>query len=159
MRLAKPRVPAFRHTWLFEPGTWTAAGRFCEKGEFEREGHGTSIVRHQGALWEIEGSMEIYGEPPLRFQNNYRMPAPCPDARVVPWQSENPALGTLRGVFVVLDDTIMSSFQSSDGASVGSEAMTHLAPDRYQARGVFLASDAFVSAWSMELVRRALGER
>ena len=148
-------MPAFGHTWLFEPGTWTAAGRFWEKGEVERAGHGTSIVRHMGALWEIEGSMEIGGAPPLRFRNNYRIAAPCGEARIVPWQSDNPALGTLAGVFVVLGDTIMSSFQSSEGASVGSEAMRQLAPDRYQANGVFLASGAVVSAWSMELIRKA----
>ena len=148
-------MPAFRHTWLFEPGTWSAAGRFWDKGEFEREGHGTSIVRHTGAIWEIDGTMEICGEPPLRFRNSYRIAAPRGDARAVPWQSENPALGALAGVFVVLGDTIMSSFQSSDGVSVGSEAMRHLAPDRYQAQGLFLRSGALVSAWSMELVRQA----
>ena len=148
-------MPAFRHTWLFEPGSWSATGRFWEKGEVERDGHGTSIVRHTGVLWEIEGRMEILGEPPLRFQNNYSIAAPSGDARILRWRSENPALGTLKGVFFVADDTIMSSFQSSDGASVGSETMRQLAPDRYQARGLFLASGAVVSAWSMELIRKA----
>ena len=149
------RRPQPRHTWLFEPGTWSAAGCFWEKGEFEREARGISNVRHTGAVWEIEGSMEIRGEPPLRFQNNYRIAAPRGDARIIPWHSENPAVGTLTGVFVVLGDTIMSSFQSSDGASVGSEAMRQLAWNRYQARGLFLASGAIVSAWSMELTREA----
>ena len=148
-------MAAHRHTWLFEPGTWSAAGQFWDKGELEREGRGTSIVRHIGAVWEVEGSMEICGEAPVRFQNDYRIAAPAADARIVPWQSENPALGALTGVFVVLGDTIMSSFQSSDRAFVGSEAMRHLAPDRYQARGLLLASGAVVSTWSMELIRRA----
>ena len=155
MRLAKSRVPAFRHTWLFEPGIWTATGRFWDKGEFEREGHGTSIVRHTGALWEIEGHMEISGEPPLRFQNTYRIAPRRADARVIPWHSENPAIGALAGVFFVTGDTVMSSFQSRDGQFVGSEHMRQLAPDRYEARGLFLASGAVVSAWSMELMREA----
>ena len=154
MRVAKPRVPALRHTWLFEPGIWSAAGRFWDKGEFECEGHGTSIVRHTGAIWEIEGSMEILGQPPLRFQNTYRIAAPRGDARVIPWDSENPAIGALAGMFFVAGDTIMSSFQSRDGRFVGSEHMRQLASDRYQARGLFLASGAVVSAWSMELVRK-----
>jgi hypothetical protein len=146
-------VPAFRHTWLFEPGIWTATGRFWDKGELEREGRGRSIVRHAGAVWEIEGSMEIFGESLVRFQNNYRIAAPRDGARVIPWQSENPAIGALGGVFVIADEIIMSSFQSTDGASVGSEHMTCLAADRYQARGLFLASGAVVSAWSMALTR------
>jgi hypothetical protein len=151
-------VAAFRHTWLFESGTWSAAGRFWERGEVEREGHGTSIVRHMGDLWEIEGSMEILGESPLRFQNAYRIAAPGADARVIPWHSENPAIGVLAGVFFVAGDTIMSSFQSHDGQFVGSEHMTQLAPDRYQARGLFLRSGAVVSAWLMELMRNAKGD-
>jgi hypothetical protein len=102
--------------------------------------------------------MEIRGEPPLRFRNIYRIAAPSAAARVIPWQSENPAIGALAGVFVVVGDTIMSSFRSSDGAALGSEHMTYLAPDRYQARRLFLASGAVVSAWSMELARQAHGE-
>jgi hypothetical protein len=147
-------MPEHRHTWLFEPGTWTATGRFWDKGEFEREGHGTSIIRHTAAMWEIEGTMEIVGEPPARFRNVYSVPVPQAQARTVPWESHNPAIGTLKGLFFVTDDAIMSSFQSSDGVFVGSEHMTYLAPDRYQARGMFLSSGAIVSAWSMELVRK-----
>jgi hypothetical protein len=71
------------------------------------------------------------------------------------WQSQNPAIGKLTGVFFVAGETIMSSFQSSDGGFVGSEHMARLAPHPYQARGLFLQSGALVSAWSMELVRTA----
>ena len=99
--------------------------------------------------------MEIGGEPPVRFQNNYTMPAPRAGAGIVPWQSQNSAIGTLTGVFFVAGDTIMSSFHSGDGGFIGSEHMTYLAPDRYQARGLLLRSGAIISAWSMELVRQA----
>jgi hypothetical protein len=144
-----------QHTWLFEPGVWTAAGTFWERGEIAREGRGTSIVRHMSDIWVVEGTMEILGEPPVRFQNEYRIGVPKPGARVIPWQSENPATGILEGVFVVADDAIMSSFRSADGTAVSSEHLTYLALDRYQARGLFLASGNVVSAWSMALVRQA----
>jgi hypothetical protein len=157
--VTKPRVPVFRHTFLFEPGTWTANGQFWERGEIERAGQGLSIVRHTSVIWEIEGTMEILGEPPARFQHTYRITVPHAGARIVPWQSKNPAIGTLTGVFFVADDTIISSFQSSDGEFVGSEHMTYLAPDRYQARGLFLASAAVMSARSMELIRKVQGEQ
>ena len=101
--------------------------------------------------------MEICAEPPLRFENHYRISAPRDDARIVPWQSDNPAIGKLTGVFFVAGDTIMSSFQSADGAFLGNEHLRQLSLDRYQARGLFLAAGAVVSAWSMELVRRASG--
>ena len=122
-------MPQPRHTWLFEPGIWTATGRFWEKGKLEREGHGSSIVRHMTTMWEIEGTMEILAEPPARFQNVYGIPVPHAGTRIG-------ALGVATAEFV------------------GSEHMTYLAPDRYQARGLFLASGAIVSAWSMALVRK-----
>jgi hypothetical protein len=92
------RMPRPRHTWLFEPGVWTATGRFWEKGEFEREGHGRSIVRQTTTMWEIEGTMEILAEPPARFQNVYSIPVPHVGSRIVPWESHNPAIGTLTGI-------------------------------------------------------------
>jgi hypothetical protein len=144
-----------QHTWLFEPGIWTASGTFWERGEIAREGRGTSIVRHMRDVWVIQGTMEILGEPPVRFRNDYRIDIPAPGASVVRWRSENPVVGTLDGVFVVADDAIMASFRSADGAAVGSEHLTYLAPDRYQARGLFLASGDVLSAWSMALVRQA----
>jgi hypothetical protein len=147
--------PEIRHTWLFEPGSWSAAGRFWERGEIAHDARGTSMVRHLDDRWTIEGTMEIAGDPPLRFENDYRLSAPPAGARVVPWQSVNPTIGTLTGIFVVMGDTIMSSFRSADGAALGSEHLTYLAPDRYQARGLFLASGKVVSAWSMALVRQA----
>ena len=58
------------------------------------------------------------------------------------------------GVFVIVGDTIISSFRSADGTAVGSEHLTYRSPDRYEARGVFLASGQVVSTWSMELARR-----
>jgi hypothetical protein len=149
------RTPQPRHSWLFEPGSWAAAGRFWENGEIAHDARGTSIVRHLADRWTIAGTMEIAGDPPLCFENEYRLSPPPADARVVPWQSVNPTIGTLTGVFVVAGDTIMSSFQSADGAALGSEHLTYLAPDRYQARGLFLASGKVVSAWSMALVRQA----
>jgi hypothetical protein len=144
-----------QHTWLFEPGVWNATGQFWERGEIAREGRGTSIVRHTSGGWIVQGAMEIVAEPPVRFQNTYRIAVPPPGARVVPWQSENPAIGVFEGVFVVADDAIMSSFRSANGTAVGSEHLTWLAPDRYQARGLFLTSGEVVSAWSMALIRQA----
>ena len=86
-----------RHTWLFEPGTWNAEGSFWERGELARRARGASVVRHEPDGWAIEGTIEVLGDSPLRFRNQYRLGAPAPDARVVPWQSENPAIGALAG--------------------------------------------------------------
>jgi hypothetical protein len=147
-------VPFHRHSWLFEPAAWTAAGRFWQDGEIEREARGSSIVRHAPGAWEIEGTIELLGEPPATFRNVYELAVPAAGARSVAWRSHNPAVGSLAGIFFIADDTIMSSFRSRDGGFAGSEHMCQLAADRYQARGLFLASGKVLSAWSMELVRK-----
>jgi hypothetical protein len=143
------------HTWLFEPGRWQATGLFWEGGRTERRGRGTSIVRHERDAWTIAGEMEITGDAPARFENNYRIAPPDDAATVLAWESENPAVGRFRGVFAVAGDSILSFFQTPDGRHAGSECLTRLAPNRYQARGIFTTSGGVVSTWSMELVREA----
>jgi hypothetical protein len=85
------------------------------------------------------------------LRNTYEVPARA-GARTISWRSHHPATGALEGVFFVADDAIMSSFRSRDGGFAGSEHMTRLAPERYQARGLFLWGGVVLSAWSMALV-------
>lgn len=141
------------HTWLFQPGTWTAEGRLWEYGTRERPLHGRSVVRHERKLWEIEGEMEVLGEEPVRLTNTYRLAPPRVAGEVLPWLSENPALGTLSGVFTVAGDAILSFFRSADGGYAGSETMTRLAPDRYRAWGILTADGSVLSTWAVELAR------
>jgi hypothetical protein len=148
-------MPAIRHSWLFEPGSWRAAGTFWENGEIEREARGSSIVRHAPEAWWIDGEIEILGEPPVRFQNSYEVASRCGDTNIIPWRSRNPDVGVLNGTFVVAGDTIMSLFRSEDGRFAGSEHLTRLASDRYLANGLFMASGEVISSWSMELIRQS----
>jgi hypothetical protein len=154
--VAKPRVPASRHTFLFEPGTWTASGQFWERGEIECAGQGLSIVRHTSVIWELEGTTRRAAGTLSEHLQAHR-----PSRRLTyrALAVEEPGDRNPHGEFFVADDTIISSFQSSDGEFVGSEHMTYLAADRYQVRGLFLASGAVVSAWSMELMRKVQGEQ
>jgi hypothetical protein len=144
-----------RHTWLFEPGSWVASGSFWEGGRVRREGRGTSLIRHAAAAWEIEGEMEVLGDPPARFQNRYVVEPPHSPGDTMRWHSQNPAVGELAGVFAVADDAILSFFQNASGEQAGSETLTRIADDRYRAYGLFVASGAVVSTWSMELIRQA----
>ena len=97
--------------------------------------------------------MTILGQPAAEFHHVYEVPVPRAGARTIPWRSHNPAIGPLEGVFFVADDAIMSSFQSSDGGFGRSEHMTRLAPDHYEAGGLFPRAGVVLSAWSMALIR------
>jgi hypothetical protein len=148
-------MPAIRHTWLFAPGSWRATGSFWERGEIERAARGSSIVRHTPDAWWIDGEIEILAEHPIRFQNSYKIAAPRGNTNIIPWRSQNPAVGVLDGAFVVAGDTIMSLFRSEDGKFLGSEHLTRMAADRYEARGMLGASGDVISSWSMELIRQS----
>ena len=141
------------HEWLFEPGRWTATGLFWEGGTYERQARGTSVIRHGDSTWEIDGEMEILGNPPAKFRNIFIVEPPAPGELTMRWRSKNPAVGTLSGVFAVAGDAILSIFEAADGKHRGSECLTRQAADRYRAQGIFAAADTVISTWSMDLVR------
>ena len=141
------------HSWLFEPGRWAAAGSFWDGGEHERQARGTCVIRHGDTAWEIEGEMDILGDPPVRLHNSYLVDPPGPGDLVMRWRSENPAVGPLTGVFAVAGDAMLSIFEAADGVHRGSECLTRRTADRYRAQGIFTASETVISTWSMDLVR------
>ena len=107
------------HSYLFEPGRWTATGTHCDASGRATVARGSSEITHASDRW----------------------------------RSENPALGTLEGTFVAVDDVILSSYASEDGRFEGAETVRRIEPGRYANRGVLLDRGKPVSRWSMELVR------
>ncbi|HEY3346847.1 MAG TPA: hypothetical protein VGK71_04420, partial [Nitrospirota bacterium] len=80
-----------------------------------------------------------------------------PGAEELEWKSFNPALGALKGRFMLVDDSIISHFRSDSGQYSGIEFMVQESPDRYKNRGVLYRGGKRLSAWSVELVRRETG--
>jgi hypothetical protein len=140
-----------RHSFLLEPGRWTATGRFSGAGGSHPARGETSVLR-DGALWRIEGMMDVLADPPVRIENRYEIrPGSAPDR--LDWTSENPALGRLAGTFLLLDDAILSGFRSADGTWRGEERLERRSAGRYAADGRLLAGEDVVSEWQVDLVR------
>ena len=93
------------------------------------------------------------GERPALHRNRYEIAPFSPGARSTHWTSENPAIGTLRGRFVLAGDAILSLYTSGTGRYRGFECIQKLDDARYSVRGTLLEEDKVLSSWSLELER------
>ncbi len=93
------------------------------------------------------------GERPALHRNRYEIAPFSPGARSTHWSSENPAIGALRGRFVLAGDAILSFYASATGRYRGFECIQQRDDARYSVRGTLLEEDKVLSSWSLELER------
>lgn len=141
------------HTFLFEPARWQASGVFVDPAGQTLPMTGHSIVLHGEEIWSLTGKIHLTGEPTVEIANDYRI-LPFPEGGLqTSWTANNPALGLLKGRFVIVGDTILSFFESDDHRFRGAEWLHRLDADRYEDRGVIFVGERLLSAWSAELRR------
>jgi hypothetical protein len=97
--------------------------------------------------------MKVLSSPPVEFVSAYSIDLPGRDATTLKWTAENAMLGKLQGVFSVVGDSILSIFNSSDGAYQGTEYLTLVSPQNYRACAMLLFSGRKLSSWQVELTR------
>lgn len=142
------------HSFLFQPGLWLASGRFSDGAGRELEARGSAEIRHEARCWLNIGRLEVEGDPALVFENRYEIEPPASMAEPVPWVADNPALGRLRGRFVVVEEAILSAFASDDGTFGGSETMIRMDTGTYENMGYLAtAEETVVSRWRLRLTR------
>ncbi|WP_092476202.1 hypothetical protein [Desulfotruncus arcticus] len=69
------------------------------------------------------------------------------------WQSYNPALGLLIGKFMVIEDTILSTYVSEDGDYSGPESLVKISDNLYKTKGFAFKGNSKLSSWSVELIK------
>lgn len=141
-----------KHTYLFEEGKWIARGTyFDEKGRtFQLEGQ--TIITHSSKAWINDGSMKILTDEPIELFNRYEV-TPFDHREITSWKSINPALGELRGKFMVVHDSIMSKYVSGDGKYSGYEYLKIIDCLTYENRGFSFIKDEKLSSWAVELTK------
>lgn len=142
-----------RHTFLFEPGIWTAEGTFSAAGSGPAPSKGVSEITHRSGLWIVDGRMRVEGPPLQEFSNRYEMAPFDPAKHVGTWSSVNSALGAMQGTIAVAGDTIISLFNSDDGVSRGVDSLAYTGEGQYESRGVLVKGSQLVSTWAMRLQR------
>jgi hypothetical protein len=108
-------------------------------------------VRHEPAKWRFEAVLRLRGDPARVTHNRYEIEPFAPGARSTHWTSTNPAVGALRGRFIVAGDAILSFYASPTGRYRGFESMKQAADKAYSARGALLDEDKVISTWALEL--------
>jgi len=140
------------HSYLFREALWTAEGTYRDGEGSEFPVRGETRIRHYEDHWSIEGSMHLYGDEKTAFVNNYRVEPFEPSGADTAWTSENPALGALKGRFAVVEDVILSHFESDDRRYSGVECLRRINHHSYRSRGVLYDGERLLSAWAVNLM-------
>ena len=140
------------HTYIFEEGIWKASGKFYDENNNCTEVTGETEIKHKGA-WILDGYMELKLDDPIRFSNKYTIEPIGQGKDFTFWSSVNPILGTLLGKFMIIGDTILSSYESEDGQYSGTESLTILDSETYKNRGFAFHNTIKLSTWEVDLIR------
>ena len=108
-------------------------------------------MKHEDTRWRFEAVLKLRGDPTRVTHNRYDIEPFSPGARSTHWTASNPALGALRGRFVLSGDAILSFYGSTSGRYRGFECLKKESDTRYSARGAMLDEDKIISSWSLEL--------
>jgi hypothetical protein len=139
------------HTFLFQEGTWRAEGEYGDAGGSRYAAAGETTIRHEPGRWKFEAVLRLRGDPARVTHNRYDIEPFAPASRSTHWTSVNPAIGALRGRFVLAGDTILSFYASPTGRYRGYESLMQASETRYAARGALLEDDKVISTWALEL--------
>jgi hypothetical protein len=143
------------HTFLFEEGLWAAKGEYVDEAMNRASLEGETRVTHSPDIWVNQGRMTLrMGGKTVEIENLYRVVPFAEGSDFTTWESANPALGTLRGHFIVIGDAILSSCTSEDARYTGTEFLMQESSGRYINRGALFSSSGRISSWSLILSRK-----
>lgn len=142
-----------KHTYFYRTMGWKASGVYYDEegNPFALAGEVQAI--HRDEKWSLQGLMEVLSDPPVRYTNVYTI-FPAEQAATLKWESSNPALGTLRGTFEIVGDSIISTYRSDDGVYSGAETLIQIDEKTYYNVGVSFKNGAKMSSWSTDLTAR-----
>lgn len=141
------------HTFLLEEGKWYASGELFDEHEMEVPIAGHAFIEHQEGTWLNHSMMRLLTDKPLEMISEYEI-VPFPkDRNWTVWTSFNPSLGRMSGTFVIVGDSILSSYRSESGEYSGSEYFLKEDDNTYQSAGVLFHGDVKVSSWEAMLTR------
>jgi hypothetical protein len=143
------------HTFLFQEGIWTATGEYYDEAMNRASLEGETRITHHPDEWLNEGRMiiEMDGKK-VEIENRYRIIPFAAGSDFTAWESFNPALGALRGHFIVIGNAILSSCTSIDARYTGTEFLLQESVERYINRGTLFSAGGKISSWTLTLIRK-----
>jgi hypothetical protein len=142
------------HSYLFEPATWHVSGHYIGESGQVITAQGQSVITHHRDIWVIQGLMRLRTEGMAEIGNMYQVIPFKLGVDHTSWSSTNDALGRIEGRFVIVDDTLISMFQTVNGKYKGAEFLRQVSHHQYLSKGVLLKGQIKLSSWSVELDRK-----
>ena len=146
MSIIKPK-----HTYLVQPGLWDISGLYYDVNNNGFPQKGQLVVTHESDLWTIEGQLTLTTEQTQNISSRYDVQPLEAGQEFTEWKSETGGPEPVYGLFVMVEDTIMSPWQSKSGIYWGQEVLTMISPTEYRGRGFAFLDNKKVSAWATRL--------
>jgi hypothetical protein len=140
------------HAYLLQEGTWEASGTYIDESAHEAPCWGRNTIEH-GQTWTIDAFMTVQGVEAETFRSQYHVTPLRGDAATTEYSSESSDLGTVRGSFTFVADTILGVGRAQHGDLLVVEALRRADIDRYESRGKLLSEGRLLSAWAVTLTR------
>ncbi len=138
------------HTYFDDGSVWKASGTYYDETGAAYGVAGRCEAKRDETDWTLSGYMEVaFPNNPVRFYNKYSITQTDAPYTYV-WVSHNPALGTLSGVFELVGDSVVSFYT---GEYSGTETLTQIDEEEYDAVGAAFHNGKRLSAWSVSLKR------
>ena len=145
------------HTFLFEPGVWTASGTFWRGDGEPMEAQGRTEITHRNDCWLLSSTLKVLGSPPVEFVNAYCIEPPDSRGHTgMKWMSENATFGKLQGTFSAIGTSLFCVYLCQDSGYHGAEHLEQLDSNTYRSAGILLLEDRALSSWQMTLRRPAV---
>jgi len=141
------------HTYLLEAGLWEISGVYYDANDHPFPQKGQLVIIHSPEIWTIEGEVTITTHETQKVASRYEVQPLAPGAAFTEWRSETGGPEPVLGLFVVVEDVLMSPWQSLSGAYWGQEILRRVSDEEYVGRGFAFLNNQKVSAWSTRLVR------
>jgi len=140
-----------KHSYLLQPGLWELTGVYRDINNNPFPQKGQLVITHEPDLWIIEGQLTVITEQTQTISSRYDVQPLAENASFTEWKSEVGGPEPVFGLFVLVDDTIMSPWQSKSGTYWGQEVLRQVSPTEYQGRGFAFLNNEKVSAWVTRL--------
>ncbi len=142
---------AFKHSYLLRPGLWDITGLYYDINNNAYPQNGQIVVTHEPELWVIEARLSINTGQTQTVNSRYDVQPLAEGRTFTDWKSETGGPEPIYGLFVLVEDTLMSPWQSRSGTYWGQEILTRVGEDEYSGRGFAFLKEDRVSAWATRL--------
>lgn len=140
-----------KHLYFLKTQKWIANGTYYDENEIAYTLRGFSDIKRTNEEWSLKGFLEVLSnESPIKFTNNYNISQTEKDA-TLKWESYNPALGTLRGTFEFIGNSIISFYKSEDDIYSGTEILILNDDKTYYNVGISFCNGKRMSSWTAKL--------